>query len=72
MTTFSWTLCVALALGSALALAAGQSAPCENAERRTENPLGSCACPGHLWIGPGCEDGYWCEDTLGNGCYKAR
>ena len=60
----SWTL---LAL---LASAWAQTAPCDNAERRDENPLGSCACAGHLWIGPGCEDGYWCEDELGNGCYK--
>ena len=41
---------------------------CLGAEPSTENPIGTCACAGHLWIDAGCHQGYWCEDTTGKGC----
>ena len=42
-------------------------------EKREENPLfGQCSCEGQLWVGEGCQEGYWCFDTLGNGCHKVK
>lgn len=45
---------------------------CEGAEPSSENPIGTCACEGHLWIDAGCHQGYWCEDTTGTGCILVR
>lgn len=45
---------------------------CAGAETSTENPIGTCACAGHLWIDSGCHQGYWCEDTTGKGCVLVR
>ena len=37
------------------------------------NPLGTCACEGHLWVGDDCKEGFYCltEDTQ-QGCYIVR
>ena len=38
----------------------------------TINPIGTCACEGHLYVGEDCSEGYYCVDTTGKGCYKVR
>ena len=34
------------------------------------NPIGTCACTDHLYVGKDCSEGYICLDTSGRGCYK--
>ena len=41
-----------------------------DSEYRTENPIGTCACDGQVWVGANCLEGFWCEDMSGSGCYK--
>ena len=51
----------------------GQITSCgPNAEQRNENPIGTCICDQHLWVAPGCREGYFCIDTTGLGCYKVN
>ena len=35
------------------------------------NPIvnGTCDCGSHLWLADGCQEGYFCYDTSGFGCY---
>ena len=35
------------------------------------NPIGpgTCDCAGHLWVAPGCAEGYICFDVNGWGCH---
>ena len=42
----------------------------EGSEEREENPIGTCACDGHLWVSQGCKEGYFCIEREGRGCYK--
>ena len=38
------------------------------------NPLGTCNCPGHLWVAESCRAGFYCPDGKGTsaGCYKVN
>ena len=62
-------------------LAAGQAleatpASCKEGdlEYLSVNPLGTCFCPGHLWVSDGCRAGFYCIEGQGTtaGCYKVR
>ena len=43
-----------------------------NAIERQNNPIGTCACEGHLWIAPGCQEGFFCYNSTGYGCSLVR
>ena len=36
------------------------------------NPLGTCFCPGHLWVDENCRAGFYCPNGQPStaGCYK--
>lgn len=61
-----------LVSASTLAVVRGQGVfECdEGSEERDENPIGTCACDGHLWVSQGCKEGYFCIEREGKGCYK--
>ena len=63
---------LALIFGSALADDPVEGCTASNEESRTKNPLGECACAGHLFVTEDCLEGYYCYDTEGNGCYKVK
>ena len=39
-----------------------------NAEEVQNNPIGTCACEGHLWVAPDCKEGFFCYNSTGYGC----
>lgn len=72
MAKLSLAFGLAVAAASFLASASAQNPwHCDNvnAEVKQGNPLGTCACEGHLWIAPGCQEGFFCHDASGEGCY---
>lgn len=62
----------ALMLLSFSSAGSGEITDCGDGEIRDKNPIGTCICDQHLWVAPGCREGYFCIDTTGKGCYKVR
>ena len=51
---------------------AGAAINCDHGMETQGNPLGTCACDGHLWVAPNCTEGFFCYDTQANGCHIVR
>ena len=62
-------LAVILAVLSCLLNLVQSEFHCNNGTLIENNPLGTCVCDQHLWIGHRCEEGFWCQDTSGYGCH---
>ncbi|TRY74637.1 hypothetical protein TCAL_15615, partial [Tigriopus californicus] len=43
---------------------------CQGGNQVTQNPIGTCVCEGQLYVTNDCSEGFYCIDTLGNGCHK--